>query len=129
MKTLSPRRTDQEWMELIEECRNSGLSDKAWCREHGICTNTFYYHIRQLRVKSCAIPDKAEESVPKKQEIVSIDFSSLCSCESEETAFKMSECNCDVAVLLDYHGIGVKVINTASGSVIYETLKALQKLC
>lgn len=26
-----PRRTDQEWMALIQECRTSGLTDKAWC--------------------------------------------------------------------------------------------------
>ena len=26
-----PKRSDQEWMELIQECRTSGLTDKAWC--------------------------------------------------------------------------------------------------
>lgn len=24
-----PKRSDQEWMELIQECRTSGLTDKA----------------------------------------------------------------------------------------------------
>lgn len=25
------RRTDQEWLDLIQECRTSGLTDKEWC--------------------------------------------------------------------------------------------------
>ena len=28
-------RTDEEWAELIRECRSSGLSDHMWCREKG----------------------------------------------------------------------------------------------
>ena len=40
-----PRRTDQEWMALIQECRTSGLTDKAWCEQHHIQRSNFYYHI------------------------------------------------------------------------------------
>jgi hypothetical protein len=31
-----PRRTDQEWIDLIQECRTSGMSDKDWCEKHHI---------------------------------------------------------------------------------------------
>lgn len=31
-----PKRSDQEWMELIQECRTSGLTDKAWCERNHI---------------------------------------------------------------------------------------------
>ena len=30
-KTKNAPRTDQEWKELIQECRTSGLGDKTWC--------------------------------------------------------------------------------------------------
>ena len=30
------------WAERITECRNSGLSVKAWCVENGICEQTYY---------------------------------------------------------------------------------------
>lgn len=33
-------RTDEEWLTLIQECRASGLADKQWCEEHGICPRT-----------------------------------------------------------------------------------------
>ena len=33
MPKRNPRRTDKEWLDLIQECRSSGLSDKCWCQE------------------------------------------------------------------------------------------------
>ena len=32
----APGRSLDEWMDLITECRQSGLTDAAWCNEHGI---------------------------------------------------------------------------------------------
>ena len=34
-KRASGRSLD-EWMDLVTECRQSGLTDAAWCNEHGI---------------------------------------------------------------------------------------------
>lgn len=30
------RRTDEEWLSLIQECRSSGFSDCAWCEQNDI---------------------------------------------------------------------------------------------
>ena len=30
------------WAERVTECRNSGQSVLAWCKEHGICSQTYY---------------------------------------------------------------------------------------
>lgn len=49
MPKRNPRRTDKEWLDLIQECRSSGLFDKCWCQEHHIHTSNFYYQIRGLR--------------------------------------------------------------------------------
>jgi len=40
MEQKQPKRSEREWIDLIRECRSSGLSDKAWCGEHGICAST-----------------------------------------------------------------------------------------
>ena len=32
----APGRSLDEWMELVTECRQSGLTDAAWCNEHGM---------------------------------------------------------------------------------------------
>ena len=45
-----------DWMQLIQECRTSGLSDREWCSQNGIPVSTFYYHIKRLREQACDIP-------------------------------------------------------------------------
>lgn len=32
----------QEWSARIAECRNSGMSVRAWCNEQGISVQTYY---------------------------------------------------------------------------------------
>ncbi len=49
-------RNDQEWLELIQECRTSGLSDREWCQMHSISINTFYNKVSDLRKKAYEIP-------------------------------------------------------------------------
>lgn len=64
--------------ELIMECRNSGLSDAQWCREHGIKPGTFYGWVSKLKKKACYdIPEPNGRllSVPSlKQDVVKIDI-------------------------------------------------------
>jgi hypothetical protein len=62
MANRNPRRTDEEWLNLIQECRSSGLSDKCWCEEHHIHTSNFYYQIRRLRKMACDIPEPSGAS-------------------------------------------------------------------
>ena len=50
-------RSLDEWMELVTECRQSGLTDAAWCNEHGISPSCFYNAVTRLRKKACQIPD------------------------------------------------------------------------
>ena len=38
----APGRSLDEWMKLVTECRQSGLTDAAWCTEHGISPSSFY---------------------------------------------------------------------------------------
>ena len=53
-KRASGRSLD-EWMDLVTECRQSGLTDAAWCNEHGISPSCFYNAVTRLRKKACQI--------------------------------------------------------------------------
>ena len=53
----APGRSLEEWMDLVTECRQSGLTDAAWCNEHGISPSCFYNAVTRLRKKACQIPD------------------------------------------------------------------------
>ena len=60
----SPRTADQ-WMDLVIQCRQSGLSDAAWCREHGISSSSFYNAVSRLRKKACSIPEPSNRNPGK----------------------------------------------------------------
>ena len=53
----APRRSLDDWMELVTECRQSGLTDAAWCKAQGISPSCFYNAVSRLRKKACQIPD------------------------------------------------------------------------
>ena len=76
-KKRAPGRSLDEWMELVTECRQSGLTDVAWCNEHGISPSCFYNAVTRLRQKACQIPDPAPKDssldlTSHKQDVVQI---------------------------------------------------------
>ena len=48
LQTLNAVQRIQVWAERIAECRNSGKSVRAWCREKEISEKTYYYWQRRL---------------------------------------------------------------------------------
>ena len=75
------RRSQDEWFQLIQECRNSGLSDRTWCEQHGILVSSFYNAVKRLRKSACDIPLSSNRRTyaldltsASKQEAVQIDI-------------------------------------------------------
>ena len=62
---------------LMIQCRQSGLTDAAWCNEHGISPSCFYNAVTRLRKKACQIPEPAGKAstldlTSHKQDVVQI---------------------------------------------------------
>lgn len=55
MAKYNPRRFQQEWLQLITECRQSSMTDNAWYDQHHIPLSSFYNAVTKLRKKACAI--------------------------------------------------------------------------
>ena len=57
----------QNWAMVIQECSNSGLSNREFCSQRGISEKTYYYWLRKLRsqMAEVAVPQLVQlESVP-----------------------------------------------------------------
>lgn len=55
----------QEWQERILECRSSGQTVRAWCRERGVSSTTYYQWEREIFGKAAgAQKEQAMEHVP-----------------------------------------------------------------
>lgn len=39
----------EEWKSIIGEWRASGMTVKAWCKDHGIIEQTYYRNLKRLR--------------------------------------------------------------------------------
>ena len=52
----------QQWIQIIQECQSSGLSNKGYCRQQGISEKSYYYWLRKLR-------SAAAESIPQIVEV------------------------------------------------------------
>lgn len=48
LQTLNDENRLALWAGRITECRNSGQSAKSWCRENGICEQTYYRWQKRL---------------------------------------------------------------------------------
>lgn len=80
MNPRQPSRSISEWMELISQCRQSGLSDRIWCGQQGIPASTFYKCGNRAAengmCQSRAIKrgKKISMNLTAKQEVVRIDI-------------------------------------------------------
>ena len=48
LQTLNGQNKLALWAGRISECRNSGQNVKTWCRENGVCEQTYYKWQRRL---------------------------------------------------------------------------------
>ena len=58
---LKHRAKLQEWLVRIQDCRGSGLSVRAWCRQEGINATTYYRWEREVLAAAGTMP---RSSVP-----------------------------------------------------------------
>ena len=116
-----------DWMQLIQECRTSGLSDREWCSQNGIPVSTFYYHIKRLREQACDIPASVSRNAAARQEVVRLDIIDELpgTIRNEQLSSRVHpgppsvpesaavRINCGSAVLEVMNGAGTEVIRAA----------------
>ena len=72
------KRNLKEWLDIVMECRKSGLSDAAWCEQNDVSVTAFYNAVARLRKHACEIPAPAGkvavlDLTASKQEVVKIE--------------------------------------------------------
>ena len=124
-KQRNAKRSDQEWIALIQECRISGLGDKEWCEQHGIPISSFYTKITKLRRKACDVPKAQHRIIRQTQQVVPLPIID-----------KLSETRSDIriekevpAVVLKINDYSIEISNHAVRETILNTLSVLQQLC
>ena len=71
------RMSYDEQMQLIMECRQSGLSDYHWCQMHDINPGTFYNWISRMKKRGITLPESAGQgkyTTASTQEVVKLEL-------------------------------------------------------
>ena len=76
MSKRAPRRSDEEWRQIILEARSCGSSYFEYCKSHGISHSTFYRALARLRQHACELPSRSAVTECK-QEVVPVNISEL----------------------------------------------------
>ncbi len=77
------------WAQIIRERRESGLSVKAYCRQIGICGNTYFYWQRRLR--EAASLSRQELVAGRETEAVSLVPKGWAVCEPEKSIARRAD--------------------------------------
>lgn len=65
--TLKRRLRNEEWRKIIQDCQSSGIPVYRWCKENGICEQTYYKYLKRIRQEICdalPVPIKPDEEKP-----------------------------------------------------------------
>lgn len=119
-------RSDQEWLDLIQECRTSGLGDKQWCELQGIPISSFYTKITKLRRKACDVPRAQRRVLREFQQVVPL---SIIDEEPETYRNEKIVATDSKAVVLQINQYSIEIFNHAARDTILNTLSVLQQLC
>ena len=133
----TPGRSLDEWMELVTECRQSGLTDAAWCNEHGISPSCFYNAVSRLRKKACQIPDPALKAstldlTSHKQDVVQISIEPEISPAELIPNGRNSSMHLDNShtIEIEAKGLLIRMSNTIQPTLLKVLMNALKEpLC
>ena len=143
---MAKRMTNEQWLSMVQDCRSSGLTDRAWCALHDIHPTSFYRAIKRLRNIACAIPDHKQDAISMSQEVVevaSIDENGIITPAQHAVSVQKSTAD---NTLITYEsklnnpvfestvritmpsGIQVDLSNSTNAATIRSLLSALQSL-
>lgn len=126
----SKRVSCDEQMQLIMECRQSGLSDYQWCQMHDINPGTFYNWISRMKKQGITLPEssgRGRHTSSPVQEVVKLE---LIPEEKAVPAAAISPCNAyvsanDVAFEVVTHSATIRVFNNTDAQMLENLFRCL----
>ena len=117
--------------------RQSGLTDAAWCNEHGISPSCFYNAVTRLRKRACQIPDPVGKAstldlISHKQDVVQIAIEPEISPEELIPNGRNSPMHLDNShtIEIEAKGLLIRMSNTIQPTLLKVLMDALKEpLC
>ncbi len=137
----APRRSKEEQLQLVHECRSSGLTTAEWCRREGILVNTYYTWIerlikRGLMERPVTIPQRVITG-PIAPEIIKVQVEQAAAPAlvkgnpdrpipiQEERCEKLQSIGNGAVMEIDIHGIRIRVTNDIQPQLLAESFRVI----
>ena len=127
---MNKRVCKDDQIQLIMECRQSGLSDYQWCKQNGIHPGNFYNWVSKVRKQGYSFPDSQSKltAVPNIQEVVKVGLiqpqDSSPKMEQNVSLIEQAD-SLAVATELLVGGVTLRLFNGADEKLIQSTLRCL----
>ena len=137
-RTRANSRSKEEWFQLIQECRSSGLTDRTWCEQHGIIVSSFYNAVKRLRKNAYDIPYVSNHKTyalditsANKQEAVRIDicpepFPEAVPSEKQGSPTPHIDNSHTIELMMD--DFSLKISNSADPFLLQQIIRMLRPL-
>ena len=110
------------WISRIQECRSSGITVEAWCKQQGFSSKNYYYWMRKIKREAFeALPAERKPTAKMQPVVYEAPFAEIpIGTVSENTT----------AVCCIRLGNAVLEVNSGADSVTIENvLRAIKNLC
>ena len=120
MDEITPVKTKyrmEQWTQLIQDQKASGMSIKAWCQQTQIKETSYYYWLKRIRQQACSreiITTQLEPDGP-------VTFAKL--------PINLEKTNRNATVVINFPSASVEIMNGAAPETIEAVLLAMKVLC
>ena len=116
-----------EWTEMVQECRNSGQSVRAWCEENEVNIKTYYYRLKRLRLIALGNTESNIVTLPAKAENYPV-FAELKFTENDlPETYAANETGVSAVTIRVGH-MTINIHNEAGAAVITNVIRAANEV-
>ena len=116
-----PRRSSQDWLELINSCRASGMTITAWCQANTVPKGSYESAVKRLVKQGLLAPSGKNNPSPLQRVICVSDMGRSKNCPAPQDG--------RTAVVLELYGARLEILDGAAPETLRNTLAALRELC
>ena len=123
---MRSRFTKQQKFDMVMECRNSGLSDYMWCKQHDIQSSTFYSWVKQLKRAGANVPERTYAEgyhLDSKPDIVKLEIVDGIPAEKPTVIQQLPSNNCAIEITIGHASI--KVFNDVNPQLLSQVMSCL----
>ena len=112
----------QLWISRIQECRSSGITVEAWCKQQGFSSKNYYYWMRKIKREAFeALPAERKPTAKMQSVVYETPFAEIPVITTPENT---------IAVCRIQLGNAVLEVNSGADSVTIENvLRTIKNLC